>query len=241
MLRGARRNQSELWTEFARGFEPDRTEVAAQIKNVRQAGYLKMAIDRAPEAFDVQTRLLLVSLLWTVSGRMLLGMAMLKTGFLTGSPERRFYQKAALLGYGLGLPAVAAACAGLIRHRFDPVYLFHTAFPLNSAGSIFVTIGHTSVLVLVHQSGWDSVRCDGLQRWERMALTNYLAQTLITTTLFYGYGLAQFGAFSRVQLYGIVLVVSALQLWYSPLWLSKFQFGPVEWVWRSLTYGHAPG
>ena len=70
-----------------------------------------------------------------------------------------------------------------------------------------------------------------------MALTNYLMQSVLCTTFFNGYGFGYYGAFDRVSLYGIVAVVWALQLWSSSLWLSYFRFGPIEWLWRSLTYG----
>ena len=70
-----------------------------------------------------------------------------------------------------------------------------------------------------------------------MALTNYLAQTLIMTTLFYmPWGPRLFGRMDYVQLW-VVAAVWALQLVWSPLWLSRFRMGPLEWVWRRLTYG----
>jgi uncharacterized protein len=70
-----------------------------------------------------------------------------------------------------------------------------------------------------------------------MAFTNYLVQTVICTTIFYGHGFGLFGSVERTGQILIVLAVWALQLWYSPLWLRHFRFGPAEWLWRSLTYG----
>jgi uncharacterized protein len=71
-----------------------------------------------------------------------------------------------------------------------------------------------------------------------MALTNYLAQTLIMTSIFYmPWGPRLFGQVDYVQLWGVVVAVWVLQLAWSPLWLSRFRMGPVEWVWRRLTYG----
>jgi uncharacterized protein len=72
-----------------------------------------------------------------------------------------------------------------------------------------------------------------------MAFTNYLMDTIVCTFLFYGWGLGLFGKVSRVQQFEIVLVIWAAQLIVSPLWLARFQFGPFEWIWRSLTYWKA--
>ena len=69
-----------------------------------------------------------------------------------------------------------------------------------------------------------------------MAFTNYLMQTVLCTLLFYGHGLGYYGSFERWQQALVVIAVWILQLWYSPLWLARFRFGPMEWLWRSLTY-----
>jgi uncharacterized protein len=70
----------------------------------------------------------------------------------------------------------------------------------------------------------------------RTAFSNYLLDTLICTTLFFGWGFRLFGALDRVELAGVV-AIWCLQLLVSPLWLRSFRFGPMEWLWRSLTYG----
>ncbi len=71
----------------------------------------------------------------------------------------------------------------------------------------------------------------------RMALTNYLLQTIICTTIFYGHGLGLFGRVERVGQIAIVAGVWVVSLVVSPLWLRRFRYGPFEWAWRSLTYG----
>jgi uncharacterized protein len=70
----------------------------------------------------------------------------------------------------------------------------------------------------------------------RMALTNYLAQTLICTFIFFGWGLGYFARVERKWLPLFVIGVWLLQLLWSPWWLARFHFGPLEWLWRSLTY-----
>lgn len=73
----------------------------------------------------------------------------------------------------------------------------------------------------------------------RMALTNYLLQSVICTTLFYGYGFGLFGKMGAAAGLVLTLAIYALQIVWSRWWLARFQFGPVEWLWRTLTYGRA--
>ena len=73
----------------------------------------------------------------------------------------------------------------------------------------------------------------------RMALSNYILQSLLGTLFFYGYGLGQWGL-PRAQQVVYVLVVFALQVLLSRWWLSRFRYGPLEWAWRWITYGKRP-
>ena len=70
----------------------------------------------------------------------------------------------------------------------------------------------------------------------RMAFTNYILQTLCCTTFFFGWGCGWFGLLSRAQLMLVFAAVSVVQLLFAVLWLRAFRFGPMEWLWRSLTY-----
>jgi len=71
----------------------------------------------------------------------------------------------------------------------------------------------------------------------QMALTNYLSQSLIATTLFYGYGFGLYDQVSPTLTFVLVLVMFAGQIVFSQIWLHRYRFGPMEWLWRSLTYG----
>jgi uncharacterized protein len=84
----------------------------------------------------------------------------------------------------------------------------------------------------------------GLLRWltarlaavGRMALSNYLMQSILCTTIFEGWGFGLFGQLDRIQMFGVVAAIWLVQLTVSSLWLRYFRFGPMEWLWRSLTY-----
>jgi uncharacterized membrane protein YeiB len=74
----------------------------------------------------------------------------------------------------------------------------------------------------------------------RMALTTYLSQSVVCTFLFYSWGLGWFGRVGYTGMFAITLTLFGLQMAASTWWLKRYQFGPVEWVWRTLTYGRAP-
>mgnify|MGYP001815811129 CR=1 FL=1 len=96
--------------------------------------------------------------------------------------------------------------------------------------------GHLGLLLLIIKSGILAPLQRAFAAAGKMALTNYLMQSVICVTLFYGFGFALFGAFERYELYYIVGAICIVQLIWSVLWLKAFRFGPFEWLWRSLTY-----
>jgi uncharacterized protein len=73
-----------------------------------------------------------------------------------------------------------------------------------------------------------------------MAFTNYIVQTVIATTIFYGHGFGLYGSISWVGQLGFVAGIWIVQLLYSPWWMARFRFGPLEWLWRALTYRTRP-
>ena len=103
-------------------------------------------------------------------------------------------------------------------------------------GMIPTALGWVGAVMLIVKHRWLRGVTSRLATVGRMALTNYLAQTVICTTLFYGHGFGLFGALDRVQQLAVVGGVWALQLYVSPIWMRHFRFGPAEWVWRTLTY-----
>ncbi len=74
----------------------------------------------------------------------------------------------------------------------------------------------------------------------RMSISNYLLQSILCTALFYAYGLGLYGSFSYLQGFMLVCAVFAVQLFISRLWLKRFAYGPVEYIWRYASYGRKP-
>jgi uncharacterized protein len=166
---------------------------------------------------------------------MLLGMAGYRAGFLTGAwPRRRMLQVAAWC-IGASLLYFAASAWAILRADFDPF----TFIPLDQywAGPLRPVAGvgyAAAVILLVPRRG---ALADRLTAVGRMAFSNYLGASLVGTLLFSGDGLGLFGHVSRAQAWLFVPPVWALMLWWSPWWLARFRYGPLEWAWRSLARG----
>jgi uncharacterized protein len=170
-----------------------------------------------------------------VLSMMLIGMGLVKLGVITAQRSNRFYLILALVGYGIGLPLNALLTYQLMINDFDMTKVVLFYFSTYNFDRLFIALGHAAVLMLI---------CKSAKAWllaplaavGQMALTNYLMQSAICTTLFYGYGFGWYGQLERYELWYVVLVIWAFQLTVSPLWLRIFRFGPMEWLWRSLTY-----
>ena len=173
---------------------------------------------------------------WRVLGLMLLGMALMKSGIITCERSVEFYRKMMLTGYIVGLPLTVYSGLDLYANQFDPIYMMRTGAIANHIGSIVVALGHIGMVMLVVKTGYLQKLMQRFASVGRMALTNYLMHSVILTTVFYGYGLGLYGQVPRFYQMGFVVAVVALQLYVSPWWLARYRFGPVEWLWRSITY-----
>lgn len=190
---------------------------------------------RAPTTWLYQSRVL-PALMPETLGYMLLGMALLRGGFLAGAWPRRRYGVLAALGFGVALPLHIPIEKAMLAARFDPAML-----PLASAASFllrpWLALAYAAGVILLVQSGRLRWLADRLAAAGRMAFSNYVGSSLVATTLFYGYGFGLFGTLSRAALYGVVAGIWLLILGWSLPWLAHFQYGPLEWLWRSLARG----
>lgn len=170
---------------------------------------------------------------WQLAGMMLMGAALMRSGWLKGQFSLRHYRRTGALlvaaGMAVNLPAIFAQwylawdyrwCAFLLQAPRE------LSAPLQAIGYAALAWGYWPQLCRFRLVG--AIACVG-----RMALTNYLLQTLISTTLFYHLGL--FMRFDRLQLLAFVPPIWAVNLLVSSLWLRRFRQGPVEWLWRQLT------
>ena len=172
-----------------------------------------------------------------IFGMMMIGMALFKLGVLTLESKTRAYLAMAASGYAIGLTGNILEARWIMDNGFSAI-AYAQANISYDISRLAMTTGHLGMLGLFLKSGILPWLRQGMAAVGRMALTNYLIHSVVALVIFVFLGL--WGALERHQLYYIVFSVWAAQLVISPIWLKHFHFGPVEWLWRYLTYGKAP-
>lgn len=165
---------------------------------------------------------------------MMIGMALLKNGFLLGQWDRRKYQQWALYGVCGGAILSAIAALGQYSSGFNPVIVINTQIAWMIFPRLLMTMGYAAALILFVQWLAGSGFLARVVATGQAAFTNYLGTSIIMTTIFYGYGLGLYGFVSRAELWLFVFGAWALMLLWSKPWLERFRYGPLEWLWRSL-------
>ena len=168
---------------------------------------------------------------------MILGMALYKLGVLQGQYAREVYAKLAAVGFAVGFAINGFEVWFAYQSQFDLIDAFLKLAPTYHLGRMAVTLGWIGLLLWFIKGGWHSLR---LAAVGRMALTNYLMQSLLCMLVFTGAGLGWVGQLQLWQVYGIVFPIWLFQLWLSLWWLKRYYYGPIEWLWRALTYGAFP-
>lgn len=168
---------------------------------------------------------------------MMIGMAMHKSGFMTGNWEAADYRRWAMRLVPIGLLLTAALAAWMMAADFDRVTSLAVFFFWGAVPRMMLTIGYAAVLILLigryrHHPMLARVAAAG-----RSAFSNYLGTSIVMTTIFYGYGFGLFGDVGRVGVWVFVIGAWAVMLFWSKPWLTKFHYGPLEWLWRSLARG----
>ena len=219
------------YQDFQRAFGVPTPEALAKDLALHRGPYLPLVAHRLNEVLPTTLQTLAFVGAETLA-YMLLGMACLKSGMLSGAWERKRYLRWVAIGFGTGVPAYSALAWYVESHEFAMFPLMLGAMALPALFRPLMIIGWACLIVLLARSGGAIVARIGAAG--RMAFSNYLGTSIVCTTLFYGYGLGWYGHLSRAQLYPVVIAVWVLMLLWSKPWLARFRFGPLEWLWRSL-------
>lgn len=203
---------------------------------IMRGGWLQQMKSRVPHAIEMQTTIFIAETGWRVISMMLLGMFLFKREIITAGRSRQFYIRMTLLGMGIGYFLSAAGVWMNFQKGWTLEYSMFLGGQFNYLGSVAVALGYIGLVMLISKSVRFKNTVKAISGVGRMAFTNYIFQTLVCTLIFYGHGLGLFGSMERRHQLLVVVAVWLVQLILTILWLRKFRQGPLEWLWRSLTY-----
>ncbi len=227
---------AEDLAEFASEWNPDQAAIIEELTAMRGSWWSQMPL-RAHQAMLLQTGGFLVFTSWTGCGLMSMGMALFRRGMFNAAWPTSHYVGMIVAGLAVGLPLI------LLGVKLNESVSSNFAYS-NLVGGIFnylaapcVAAAWIGIVMLTCRNS----RLVHVKRWPaavgRMALTNYLCQSLICSLIFFGHGLGLFGKVERVGQAMIVVLLWTVEIAISTLWLWRFRFGPFEWAWRCATYG----
>jgi len=230
----------QYWPEEAiqeniENWKPSLEAIAIENSNY-QGNWLMQMDSRVGSAIFMQTFLFLWESFWRVTALMLLGMALFKLDILSAQRSNKFYIKLTIMGILVGLPLILYGIYSDFKTGWTMQQSMFFNQQYNYIGSVGIAFAYIGIVMLLCRSA-RALKC---KSWfaavGKMAFTNYILESLICTLIFYGHGLGLFGQVERKFQILIVFALWILILIISPLWLKYFRFGPLEWLWRSLTY-----
>jgi len=224
-------------------WQPSQEDIAYELALFR-GGYAEQVAYRwetdsasaSNEGEDLLGLSLLVDFFARALGMMLIGMAFYTWGILTAQRRDDFYRRMLIIGFALGFPLSLLGLGLSISYEWHWQYALFLGRIPNNLATPLIASGYIALIMLWSRRPiWLPLR-DRLAAVGRTALTNYIGQSLIATFIFYGFGLGLYGHVNRITQLFFILAIWALQLFVASWWLARFGYGPLEWLWRLLTY-----
>ena len=224
----------ELESTFA-FFHPTTKEIASQTQEMR-GSYLEQMPLRMKEALGLQTVVFMLEMFWRASAMMLLGMILYRKGVLSAEKSTTYYKKMMWVGFVPGLILSGISLSQAYASEWNAAYVMNIGANYKFVSGIFMALGYIGLVIWCHKKGVFIKFQNRLRATGRMAFTNYIGMSVICTLIFNGHGLGLFGTLDRLEQFLIVISIWILILIISPLVLKNYRFGPLEWLWRKLTY-----
>jgi len=222
------------WRSFVEQADPHRNGIAQELAGYR-GSYADALAVRTRTAIFFQTVINRIAFVDTLA-LMLIGMALFRWGFFSGTWSRR--------AYWLTAAAVPLAWVGYIplidwlsATHWSPLTMIATEAIQLTLLRPWLSLGYAALVILFAQSGHLPGLADRFAATGRMAFSNYLGTSIVCTLIFNGYGLGWYGYLQRWQCLIVVAGIWLLMLAWSKPWLDRFAYGPFEWLWRSAARG----
>jgi uncharacterized protein len=223
-------NEANL-QEILMAWKPDQTIIELEI-TANQSSWIGQMGHRHEMAGDMLVNGLFYGC--RVLGLMMIGVALFKTDFFGRRFTKKSLQLQGLVCFCLGTFIICGRINSNIANEFPIEVILSQE---NYWGSLLLAYSYMCWILAFTRSQLLTSTKRVLANVGRMALTNYISQTLICGFIFYGWGLGKFGTFDRIEQLYVVVGIWIFQIGLSHTWMERFHFGPLEWILRSITYG----
>lgn len=221
--------------EWSAYLEKRSPESIAEFVKTHNQGYFTVLGLMAPINMQYESYFFYRYNAWDILSMMLIGIALFKLGILSAKADPKVYLLMVGVGYGIGFTVNYHEVKHILSENFSYLSFYYAGITYD-LGRVSVAMGHVGTIMLFAQSkpiGWLMRKIAAIGQ---MALTNYFMHSLICMFIFTGLGWGLFGKLQRFELLYVVFFIWMFQLIISPIWLKYFQFGPLEWLWRNLSY-----
>ncbi|OOG70588.1 DUF418 domain-containing protein [Algoriphagus sp. A40] len=210
-------------------------EFIQESNETSRKGYLEVLAFRAPVNMDFEMYMFYRYNAWDILSMMLVGIGLFKLHVLSAQKSYRLYWAMVLGGYGIGLSVNYFELKNILDANFS--YLsFAESNVTYDLGRLTVSMGHVGLIMLFCKSQAFIWLKKSIAAVGKMALTNYFMHSVICIFVFTGVGFGLFGKLQRYELLYVVFGTWIFQLILSPIWLKYYEYGPLEWIWRNLSY-----
>ena len=216
---------------------PPAEKVQAQIETY-QGSWLTQMPARIEQAVFLQTFLFLWATLWRVTAMMLLGIVLYKLDIITAKRSNAYYRRLSIIGLGSGIILTGLGIVLNFNNNWHYDYSMFFGDQFNYLGSVAAALGFIGIVMMICKSHRFMRFKQIFASVGKMAFTNYILMSIICMFIFYGNGLGLFGIVERWEQVMLVIGIWSTILIISHIWLKHFYFGPLEWLWRTLTYWH---
>jgi uncharacterized protein len=228
------REAINLWQESLDDMHPEFESIEDEIL-IKTGGYFELFKYNAGKAWEEQTTIFFTEDIWDIILYMFLGIILFRMNFFEEHKKYTLHLIITLFGIGTGLAVHTWLNLGFYENHLDPVKSSYYLIFFDLGRLPFV-LGYTSLIILVFRMKLFHKVGKWIASVGKMALSNYLIHSIIGAFVFYGFGLALFNQLSHLDITMIVISVWVFQIVFSVLWMRSYQYGPFEWIWRSLTY-----
>jgi uncharacterized protein len=225
----------DKWKKKEKFNHPDQETLQKEINTIRNGTYFEIIDFNKDWILEMHTIWFYNKGFLRTLMKMILGMALIKSGLLLAKSKNKTYLLMMIFGYIIGLSLAIFRTQYNLNHNFSILSKDFTSIVWQTEITA-VALGHVGLICLFCKLNILDWLKKSFAAVGRMAFTNYIMQSLIGTFIFYSYGFGLFGTMDKAEQLWFVGAIWLFQLIASPLWLKYFRFGPLEWLWRSLTY-----